>query len=106
MPTSDPSPSSSDSAPTQARRRDPTFLLPSGLRLPDPPIRTIGIDLGTTNSSVAEVFSPSTPESLVAAECLPILQNTESGPMTDELVPSVVAPYCDMIGHGAKDAPR
>ena len=102
MPTSDSSTSSSDSVQFDEQHRRPTFLFTTELRLPDPPIRTIGIDLGTTNSAVAEVFSPSTQESLASAECLPIVQNTESGPMTDELVPSVVVPRVDMIGHGAK----
>ncbi len=102
MPTNDSSPSSSAGGSFDEQRRRPTFLFPSELRLPDPPIRAIGIDLGTTNSAVAEVFSPKTHESPTSAECLPIVQNTESGPMTDELVPSVVVPGLDMIGHGAK----
>lgn len=102
MPTNDSSPSSSEGRPCDEQRNRPAFLFASDLQSPDPPIRAIGIDLGTTNSAVAEVFSPRTHDSWTPAECLPIVQNTESGPMTDELVPSVVVPRLDMIGHGAK----
>jgi molecular chaperone DnaK (HSP70) len=59
--------------------------------IPDKPIRTIGIDLGTTNSAVAEaVFDPTNPHD-IEVRCLEVDQPTENGIMTDVTVPSVVA---------------
>ena len=72
-----------------------------------PGTRVIGIDLGTTNSTVAQVRLP-LPESSsaeFACECVPLEQATQMGPFTGALVPSVVA--IDKtgkvwIGEGAK----
>lgn len=60
-----------------------------GLLIPDKPIRTIGIDLGTTNSTVAEaIFDPKNPDA-IKVRCLDVDQVTEMGTDTDFLVPSV-----------------
>ena len=72
-----------------------------------PGTRVIGIDLGTTNSTVAQVRLP-LPEGASAefsCECVPLEQATQMGPFTGALVPSVVA--IDKtgkvwIGEGAK----
>src|ERR1019366_4431027 len=57
-----------------------------------PPKRVLGIDLGTTSSTVAQVQLPLNPagsaESL--CECLPLEQPTQMGPFTGALVPSVL----------------
>ena len=58
-----------------------------------PGTRVIGIDLGTTNSTVAQVRLP-LPESSsaeFACECVPLEQATQMSPFTGALVPSVVA---------------
>ncbi len=68
------------------------------------PIRVLGIDLGTTNSAVAQIiFDPNNPESL-KAECLRVVQKTESGDITLKTVPSVVAIKDEkvFVGEGAK----
>jgi molecular chaperone DnaK (HSP70)/tetratricopeptide (TPR) repeat protein len=72
-----------------------------------PPKRVLGIDLGTTNSTVAQVQLPldpaGTPELL--CECISIEQMTPSGPFYGGLVPSVVAidkSGKTWIGEGAK----
>lgn len=72
-----------------------------------PPKRVLGIDLGTTNSTVAQVQLPldpaGSPDSL--CECISIEQTTHSGPFFGNLVPSVVAidkSGKTWIGEGAK----
>jgi molecular chaperone DnaK (HSP70) len=58
-----------------------------------PGTRVIGIDLGTTNSTVAQVRLP-LPESSAAefaCECVPLEQATQMSPFTGALIPSVVA---------------
>ena len=72
-----------------------------------PGTRVIGIDLGTTNSTVAQVRLPlpanSSAES--ACECVPLEQTTQMGPFTGALVPSVLAldkAGTVWIGEGAK----
>ncbi|MCX6880589.1 MAG: hypothetical protein NTW21_43305 [Verrucomicrobia bacterium] len=61
------------------------------------PCRVVGIDLGTTNCTVAQVELPvaadADPES--ACTCLSIEQETQSGSFALRLVPSVLA-----IGRG------
>jgi molecular chaperone DnaK (HSP70) len=70
----------------------------------DGPLRVLGIDLGTTNSTVAEiVWSPGQagpPE----PRCLAIDQPTEAGRATHVLVPSIIARLEDRVwvGEGAK----
>ena len=69
------------------------------------PVRAIGIDLGTTNSAVAEILVP--PETTDAPEvrCLDVEQPTRQGPQFDTLVPSVLALHDGQmyVGAGAKD---
>ena len=69
------------------------------------PLRVIGIDLGTTNSTVAEIIvapeSGGTPE----VRCLDVEQPTRQGPQFHTLVPSVLALHDGQVyvGAGAKD---
>lgn len=75
-----------------------------GLSIPDKIVRTIGIDLGTTNSTVAEaVFDPKD-KRIIKVRCLEIDQLTELGMDTDLVVPSVVTLTGGKtwIGKGAK----
>lgn len=68
------------------------------------PVRVLGIDLGTTNSTVAEViWSHGQAESPVA-QCIEIEQPTDTGPYIHVLVPSVVALHDGRVwvGEGAK----
>ena len=68
------------------------------------PIRVLGIDLGTTNSVVAEIrWDPKNPKNFKSV-CIEIDQETTGGVYTNFLVPSVIAfPNNDkMVGEGAK----
>lgn len=82
-------------------------ILPPDVNLSEfkKPFRVIGIDLGTTNSSVAEiVFDPSDVKNLFP-KCVEIRQPTVSeGDYYSELIPSVVAIHDSrvFIGEGAK----
>lgn len=82
------------------------ILNPSGRPLtgiPEP-IRAIGIDLGTTNSTVAEVvWNPATNLEL-DIRCLEVDQQTLSGLYTHTLVPSAIALHNgkEWVGEGAK----
>ncbi len=74
---------------------------------PSRSIRAVGIDLGTTNSVVAEItWSPSDGVSqLPECRCLPIAQPTEKGAVTSVLVPSMLAILPNgqrRVGEGAK----
>ena len=63
----------------------------SGFRLPTMPIRVVGIDLGTTNSTTSEiVFDPGQPDEILV-RTLNLDQETRQGTYTHMLVPSVVA---------------
>ncbi len=67
--------------------------------------RVLGIDLGTTNSAVAELrWSPEHPDAIALATCLEVRQPTFSGDFTSVLVPSVVSDLPDrrLIGEGAR----
>lgn len=70
---------------------------------PDKPIRVLGIDLGTTNSSIAE-FSWSLNEPNARARCLEVDQQTAQGMYTHVMVPSIVAIHegQEWVGEGAK----
>ncbi len=71
---------------------------------PAGPIRVLGIDLGTTNSTVAEVvWDPAIPGG-TTARCLEIAQPTPEGSYVHVLVPSMVALQGDsvFVGEGAK----
>ncbi|MEE9225519.1 MAG: hypothetical protein V3U68_04900, partial [Bacteroidota bacterium] len=72
--------------------------------LPEKPVRVLGIDLGTTNSTVAEIlWDPSRPDD-ITARCLEVQQHTREGTYTNVLVPSVVALLDEeeYVGEGAK----
>ncbi|HHW42228.1 MAG TPA: Hsp70 family protein [Desulfotomaculum sp.] len=82
----------------------PMFPL-QGLRVfPGRPVRVLGIDLGTTNSAVAEIIWDPGRDEPVTARCLEIDQDTLEGRHTHTLVSSVVAFFNDRvyIGEGAK----
>lgn len=70
----------------------------------DQPVRAIGIDLGTTNSTVAEIiFDPNVPV-MPEVRCLPIEQQTDGRSWWSPLLPSVVALHDGrkMVGEGAR----
>ncbi len=72
-------------------------------QLPDQEIRVLGIDLGTTNSSVSEAII--NPDGTVGCKTLELEQPTTEGTYTSPLVPSVVAILPDgshWVGEGAK----
>lgn len=72
--------------------------------LPPEPIRAIGIDLGTTNSAVAEVLWDPKSGDQPRVRCLPIKQETDTGEYINQLIPSVVAIVRGRprVGEGAK----
>jgi molecular chaperone DnaK len=73
------------------------------VKLPDKTIRVLGIDLGTTNSTIAElIWLKGTQEA--RAECIEIKQETLQGDFIDVMVPSVLALFQDktFVGEGAK----
>jgi molecular chaperone DnaK len=84
----------------------PVLLTPSSteIKLPRKSLRVIGIDLGTTNSTVAELVWRPEEGTLAPARCLEIPQQTQEGTYTHVLVPSVVALYQGkvIVGEGAK----
>lgn len=69
------------------------------------PVRAIGIDLGTTNSAVAEVLIMPESADVPEARCIDLEQPTRQGPQFSTLVPSVLALHDGQvyIGAGAKD---
>ena len=72
--------------------------------MPAEPARFIGIDLGTTNSAIAEIiWDPDKPFPVTAC-CLEIKQDTLEGAIYDITVPSMVALFKNKvyIGEGAK----
>lgn len=77
---------------------DQTFMSTEGI------VRVVGIDIGTTNSSVCEIlWSPENAHE-VDPRCLSIDQSTTQGRFTHVLVPSVVALHGEetWVGEGAK----
>lgn len=76
----------------------------NAIRRPDRPVRVLGIDLGTTNSTAAEVTWSVGQGSPPQARCVEIDQNTLEGTYTHTLVPSGIALYegNEWIGEGAK----
>ena len=70
-------------------------------------VRVLGIDLGTTNSTVAEIVWKGESGEALEARCLPIDQPTATGVYTDVLVPSAVAIWNGgvIVGEGAKRLP-
>lgn len=71
---------------------------------PSGPLRVVGIDLGTTNSTVCELVWPAGEDQPGTPRCLNVDQPTTQGRYTHVLVPSVVALYRDevWVGEGAK----
>lgn len=69
------------------------------------PVRVIGIDLGTTNSAIAQVLVTPETHGPPVARCLDVEQQTSMGPQLHALVPSVVAIHDGevYVGAGAKD---
>ena len=74
------------------------------IRVPNEPVRVVGIDLGTTNSAIAEILMKPGGTDLPEVRCLEIEQDTERGRYTHALVPSVVALQGEklLVGEGAK----
>jgi molecular chaperone DnaK (HSP70) len=70
----------------------------------DGPLRVLGIDLGTTNSTAAEILWSPNEDKPPDPRCLPIDQLTEEGRYTHVLVPSMLARVRDrvLVGEGAK----
>ena len=75
---------------------------PAGPAERDTPLRVVGIDLGTTNSTIAEVRWE--PGGAVKVRCVEVDQATLEGTYTHVLFPSVVAIHGDRVwvGEGAK----
>jgi len=89
----------------------PTIPLPYGAsldqtRLPTKPLRAVGIDLGTTNCTVAEIVYDPARSGPIKAVCRPIRQ-TGIGARGEVMVPSLVALHAGKvhIGQGARDLP-
>lgn len=72
---------------------------------PKHPLRVIGIDLGTTNSTIAEIFWQPGDTNAPRVRCLDVEQPSRQGAYTGSLVPSVVALQGGevIVGEGAKD---
>lgn len=68
------------------------------------PVRVLGIDLGTTNSTVAEVVYDPTGKSDISVRCLAVEQPTGSRSHWNPLVPSIVAIHDgkEIVGEGAR----
>lgn len=85
---------------------DITVIFPKGRQIgrTNKQVRVIGIDLGTTNSTVAEIVCNPREDTPVIARCIEVEQNTLDGQYTNVLIPSVVALYRDkvFVGEGAK----
>ncbi len=74
------------------------------VRAPNEPVRVVGIDLGTTNSAIAEILMQPGGTNLPEVRCLEVEQDTQQGPYIHTLVPSVVALHDGkrLVGEGAK----
>lgn len=83
-----------------------TLLNPNGAKIQKfaEQVRVLGIDLGTTNSTVAEIVWKGESGEALEARCLPIDQPTATGVYTDILVPSAVAIWNGqiMVGEDTK----
>ena len=68
------------------------------------PVRVIGIDLGTTNSTVAEIVYDPASKGDVGIRCIAVEQPTGNRSHWNPLVPSVVAIHDgqEIIGEGAR----
>jgi molecular chaperone DnaK (HSP70) len=88
-------------------KRPLTEIFPSLQSARAPPgrqVRAFGIDLGTTNSVVAEATWSSAEPEVAGIRCIEIDQPTQQGLYTSALVPSVVALVDgrEYVGEGAK----
>jgi molecular chaperone DnaK (HSP70) len=68
------------------------------------PVRVLGIDLGTTNSTVAEIVYDPTSKGDISIRCLAVEQPTGNRSHWNPLVPSVVAIHDgqEIVGEGAR----
>lgn len=87
------------------------FLEPAAhgrVQLPLLPVRVLGIDLGTTNSTVAEAVWDPSDKSAPRARCVTVEQDTLGEPIRSALVPSVVAVVNNraVVGHSANQFRR
>lgn len=75
------------------------------IRCPEQPIRAVGIDLGTTNSTIAEVLWIHGDQDGPRVRCVEVEQPTRQGNYIHTLTPSVVALHEGRVyvGEGAKD---
>lgn len=84
----------------------PALLTPASteVKLPNKPIRVMSIDLGTTNSMVAEIVWEPDKGAPSQAHCLVVKQETSEGDYFNVLTPSVVAIFGGkvIVGEGAK----
>ncbi len=82
------------------------LLRPEGayIEMPKKPVRVLGIDLGKTNSTVAELIWNSQETGSSKVRCMEIDQPTSEEMFTHSLIPSAVAIHeCKVIvGEGAK----
>jgi molecular chaperone DnaK len=76
----------------------------AAVSLPRYPVRALGIDLGTTNSTVAEIVWDPSSNAPLRARCIEVVQPTAEGQYIHVLVPSVVAIHSGevVVGEGAK----
>ena len=67
-------------------------------------LRVLGFDLGTTNSTVAEIVYSAAGKGDVQIRCLPVEQGTEGRSWWNPLVPSIVALHNgqEIVGEGAR----
>ena len=68
------------------------------------PLRVIGIDLGTTNSTVAEIVYDPSVKGDISIRCIAVEQPTGSRSHWNPLVPSIVAIHDgqEIVGEGAR----
>ncbi|HEY3382617.1 MAG TPA: Hsp70 family protein [Vicinamibacterales bacterium] len=82
------------------------LFAPAGaaLTVPNKPVRAVGIDLGTTNSTLAEVTWMPGQREFPSARCVEVEQETLEGVAIHTLVPSIVAFHDGRmwVGEGAK----
>jgi molecular chaperone DnaK (HSP70) len=81
-------------------------IFPDGLpnRKSKKPVRVLGIDLGTTNSTVAEIVCDPSDKGDISVRCLAVEQPTGIRSHWNPLVPSIVAIHDgqEIIGEGAR----
>ncbi len=68
------------------------------------PVRVLGIDLGTTNSTVAEIVYDPSSKTDISVRCLAVEQPTGNRSHWNPLVPSIVAIHDgqEIVGEGAR----